>query len=240
MRFVLAVLVFMSSTVHAEYLVNPSFEIGTGYTPPGIPHAFGFWGYDLARFIGVDQGITPFDGIQMLQFVGTLPQGYLNPSHNTGSETIQLFDLTTMPDYSSSTSYSVTVTGFFNRVTGNDQTDTLFDITVGGWMGSPSDFSNVYSVPRIFKSNQLESDGDPLTWEPITTTIKTLPGNTYISVRLAAVENVLNNGHDNPPEFDGHYADKVSMTITAVPEASSIVMLSTLAVASLGLRFRRR
>ena len=225
-------MLFSASVAWSEYLTNPSFETptATGRTPNGIPDTFAYWGYDWAEYRTAENGITPLDGSRMLRFMYSLSYGSVNPSRFNASEIIQLFDLTTLPDYTPSTIYRVYATAYFNRVAGDIETDTLFDVTLGGWTGNPVNFPNTYPDPLRHQSTQIESDSDPLTWEIVTSTIKTQPGMNYLSVRLAAIENIFNDMQGGGTEFDGHYVDKVSLQIVAIPECGSVVMVGVLAI----------
>lgn len=173
----------------------------------------------------------------MLRFMYSLSFGSVNPSRFNASEIIQLFDLTTLPDYTASTIYRVYATAYFNRVAGDIETDTLFDITLGGWTGNPVNFPNTYPDPLRYQSTQIESDSNPLTWEIITSTIKTQPGMNYLSVRLAAIENIFNDMQGGGTEFDGHYVDNVSLRIVAIPECGSLLMVVVFATL-LAVKFR--
>lgn len=237
---IIALLLFSASVAWSEYLANPSFETptATGRTPAGIPDTFAYWGYDWAEYRTAENGITPLDGSRMLRFMYSLPFGSVNPSRFGASEIIQLFDLTTLPDYSASTTYRVYATAHFNRVTGDSETDSLFDVTLGGWTGNPVNFPNTYSDPLRYQTKQIESDDNPLTWESITSTIKTQPGMNYLSVRLAAVENIVNDMQGAGTEFDGHYVDKVSLQIVAIPEVSSLALVACILVIGIAMKSR--
>jgi hypothetical protein len=53
----------------------------------------------------------------------------------------------------------------------------------------------------------------------------TLPNNTkYVGIYILAFENIFDE--DSFPEFHGHYADNVTLSISAVPEPSILVLLS--------------
>lgn len=56
----------------------------------------------------------------------------------------------------------------------------------------------------------------------------------YIALGVAATENVVNGAVD--PEFDGHYADIVTLSFRLIPEPKTV---SLLAAALLGLGTER-
>lgn len=66
------------------------------------------------------------------------------------------------------------------------------------------------------------SDSDPLTWEKCSIST-TLPSETdYLAIWVNITGNIFNDY--SAPEFDGHFADQVSLTI--VPELATILLLT--------------
>lgn len=57
----------------------------------------------------------------------------------------------------------------------------------------------------------LESDSDISTWEMISAELQVPLGTEYICIIISARENNENDGTN--PEFDGHFADKVSVDL---------------------------
>ena len=109
---------------------------------------------------------------------------------------------------------------FVNRVLGDAQTDTGFVISIRAHVGNPSQFP---ADPLGFIAGinaSILTDGDIGTWEQVAGSLL-LPSNTdYLSVRIAAAENIFNDG--SLPEFDGHYGDDVSLILSLGTEPVAI------------------
>jgi hypothetical protein len=221
---------------NAENLVvNPGFETAEN-TSGGPSGVYGDWNGDYSAIVGATSGITPMGGSKMLQFKGT--------SHNdSGSgnscELFQIIDITTYLPLVSSGNAVATASAYFNRVTGDDETDTAFNFILMAYDGSPSTFpsrwnSSTYDSALTYSSaGGLLSDGLVGTWERLDAPILNLPTNTtFLVIDLHSYEDVFNDY--SYPEFDGHFADNVSVQI--VPEPSTMILL---AAGIFGLRRRK-
>lgn len=88
-------------------------------------------------------------------------------------------------------------------------------------------------VTNLQVSATLFSDGDPLTWENISVDL-ILPIETdFIAIDVLAGENIFNDASGE--EFDGHYADAVSLTI--IPEPATLLLVG---LGALTLRRKHR
>ena len=207
----------------AALLVNGGFEISestTGFGPTG----FGDWEHDESSIVSAENGVIPFSGNQMLKFIGTNPNGAITGS---GSEVWQFVDASSIPAGS-----RVGLTGYFNRVEGDSQTDTVALIRVSAHSGNPTNFFNTPNPPVIRSETFLFSDSDASTWEKLSIEPLEVPANTdYLAVLVVASENVFNDS--SSPEFDGHYIDAVSLFV--VPEPASALLIGVL-LASMSLR----
>ena len=225
-RLVLSLVLVSVSSANASagMIVNGSFE--TFEVVNGFPTTFGDWGIDTAGIVSGENGINPFDGNQMLKFGATFLNG---GTTGLSSDVGQLVDM--------GGAQTLRASAWFNRVPGDSQTDTEFRISIRAFTGTPATFGDGTGFIAEHSST-LISDGDVTTWQQLTTEI-TLPANAdYILIGLSAVENIFNDS--SPPEFDGHYADLVSLeVVSSVPEPSSLFLLGSGAIASLW-RLRRR
>lgn len=217
-----------ASAANAATVFNPSFEFGAPVM--GGPLVTD-WRYDTHNFVTAENGITPAAGNQMLKFLETSTGG--GPSAAVVSDVFQVIDMTSLADQAIiSTGFgSVSIGALFNRVAGPvpSPVDTRFDLNIR----SHTSLANAQALTSTgFASNTLISDSILTTWEALTTTLALPVGTQYITLHLAAVENVVNDW--TGPEFQGHYADDVRMTLTPAPGAAALAGIGGL------LAFRRR
>ncbi len=206
-------------------VTDGGFEgLALGSFGPGSPTSLGVWLGDPANISAADQGITPFEGDQMLRFINTTFSG---AGGSTSGEMFQLVDAT------GSIGETVRISAYVNRIAGDGSTDDQFFLQLLAFDGLPSAFPST-SFGAALASTPLaglSSDADPATWERLSTDLLTIPsGTTYLAIYLVASENVFNDV--SGLEFDGHYADGVVFT----PEPASASLL----LAGLVLLARRR
>jgi hypothetical protein len=204
---------------YANLVVNGGFE--TDFTNPWGSPDYGFWMvYGEAEIVSESDGITPFEGSRMLHF--------LNPNRLEGSAamdsmTWQLIDVSSFLGEISNGNVIAEMSTRFNRISGDSQTDTEFRIQIYAFAGSYSSFWPQYwsgdDLAHI--SESIFTDGDVGTWELATTEL-VLPVDTeFVAVGLQSIENIFND--TTGIEFDGHYADAVTLTI--VPEPATLLLL---------------
>lgn len=225
--WVFAVIAAFAARLHGgNILQNPSFEtvvITTGNDPTG----YGYWDGDPASRITASDGITPLDGQYMLKFNYAT---YGGAAIYDASEVVQLVDLVPYMDLVRSGRASASAAAYFNRVLGDSQTDTLFGVSIFAMRGNPALFGISHGtadeLARI--RGAFITDGDPSTWQKATSDLA-LPSTTdYLAVLVEAVENVTNDL--TGAEFDGHYADLVTLSITPEPATLSLLALGGLAL----------
>jgi hypothetical protein len=215
----------LTVTANAANLVaNPGFETVEN-TSGGPPSIYGDWNGDYSAIIGTTSGITPLGGSKMLQFKGT--------SHNDGGsgnscEIFQIVDITSCLSLISSGSAVATASAYFNRVAGDAQTDTAFNLILMAYDGSPSTFpsrwnSSTYDSALTYcNAGGLLSDGLVGTWEQLDAPPLNLPtSTTFLVIDISASEDVFNDY--SYPEFDGHFADNISLQV--VPEPATMILL---------------
>lgn len=221
----------------ANLCINPGFETAESTSIigfPGVPSSYGDWGGDQSQIVAAENGISPRDGAAMLRFdaTGNSVDALLNTS-----QVYQLVDVSLHSTLISSGSAIANLTAWFNRVDFDSQTDTGFSVSIFALSGDPSGFQaqlvNATYLDR--QSGGLASDADPASWEPAFATMAIPSATDYLAIQLTASENVVNDG--TVPEFDGHYADSVSLEI--IPE-SSTALVSAIGVLMLAGALRRR
>ena len=220
--FVLAfgVISFAQVGQAANLITNPSFETWEDTTIfgfPGVPDAFGDWGGDPSDIVGPENSISPYDGDFMLRFyyTGNYPDILL-----TTSQVWQLIDVSSYAADIASGNAAVSASAWFNRVAGDAETDTCFyfavyafDSSLGTWLDHYNGGTMNGSI-----SASVYTDADVNTWEEASLDSWTIPSGTNgdtdtLMFMLVAAEDVVNDGPPGP-EFDGHYADMVSLEIS--------------------------
>ena len=96
--------------------------------PFGLPAQFGLWSGDFSRNeTGAAFGISPFEGDQVLQFLGAAPNANSGPGE--ASQVHQLVDLGNLSPHIETGTIGLSVSAWFNRIEGS--IDTRFDIILG-------------------------------------------------------------------------------------------------------------
>jgi Zn-dependent M28 family amino/carboxypeptidase len=186
-------------------LVNGGFETFEE-TSPGIPTTFGDWQGDGSEIRTAENGIVPFEGSSMLRFLDTL-HGQASAFEN--ADIYQHFDLQPYADQISAGTLTLRAEAYFNRVAGDERTDTRFDIKLEAHSGQPVDFPMELDDATAV----LFSDADVTTWEPVILEYVPPVGTSYIAMKVRAGEDVFNDLIG--AEFDGHYVDAVELTIVS-------------------------
>jgi len=209
-------LVMLAGTSHGAVINNPGFEVGVA--APGGPIVAN-WNYDNHAFVTAENEITPATGSKMLKFLNT---SWAGPG-GVVSDVFQAIDFSSPADQAiiSAGGASLTVGAVFNRVMDNpvpSVVDTRFRVGVY----AATSFANAQSLTNIgFNYVDLYSDSSLNSWEALTNTMALPVGTQWVTLHLAAVENVVD---DNVMlEFHGHYADDVRMTLTPAPGSLALL-----------------
>lgn len=227
MRGILICVVVMCGSVASadNLLVNPGFEIPENThesVVAPLPAVFGNWSGNRSAIVGAEKEVTPVAGDGMLSFLGTVPD---NGAWGYSSDVGQFVDLSGYRSSIDAGLVTVHASAVFNRVAGNAQTDTQFGLLIWAYNGKPGDPPKPERI--AFTEPTIITDGNPETWEPLEASLLLPPQTDRVAVLVIAYENVANNGAF--PEFDGHYVDDVSLTLS-IPEPGTLVMLLIAAV----------
>jgi hypothetical protein len=214
---IMVCLVVCGASFGANLVVNAGFETSET-TSGGWPSNYGDWNGDYSAIVGATSGITPYEGTQMLQFKGT---GFSGAGSSESCQAFQLIDIGIYNTLIQSGDAVAKVGYYVNRVQGDTQTDNNFVISVRAMSGSPSDFPSNLGSWLAKNAMTVYADSDPATWEYCHADFSVPVNTSYLALKISAYENVYNDS--SYPEFDGHFADAVSVEI--VPEPATILFL---------------
>jgi len=222
---IIAVFLPVCADAAQNLLFNGGFETEV-YLPRGRPDGVGYWEGDVCKVITATDEVSPFEAEHMLHFIYSDIDGPSGPY--AGSNLWQLVDVGPVSDIINTANATATLSAYFNRILGDDETDTKFVIEIYAFAGDPATF-----LSQIGQNNQLAnvraeffSDGDPSTWENLSVDLAVPVGTDFIAVDILAVEDIFNDALG--VEFDGHYADAVSLTIVPEPATFSLLGLGAL------------
>jgi hypothetical protein len=192
-------------------LLNPGFE-ASDVVVGALPSTAGIWQGDLAARVASEQGVTPRTGSRMLKFTAT---GLVAGTGFFTSQQWQTVDLSAYAVDIDAGKVRLDAGAFVNRVAGDAETDTRFDLRVLAFPGSPGTFPADYPPPvgQIRSATVNSTAGG---WQQLQVQFDVLPvGTRYVAVEIYPYEDVADDG--TLPEFDGHYADDVSLVLTELP-----------------------
>ena len=225
----------LPGSAEANFIVNSSFEtpeVTTGVGNPvqgRLPTTFGDWkGDDSSIVLGTQQGIDPLSGSAMLQFLFSFNSGHAEGT--TGSEVHQLVDASAFAPNIAAGEALASASFYANRIAGDSQTDTSFQVRLGAYAGIPADFPT--NAGNFIQREIVEifTDSDTNTWELVSVGMVLPTGTDYLAITILSHENIFND--TSGTEFDGHYADNASLTIIPEPSTGLLVAAGLLALAS--------
>ncbi len=206
-------LVMTAATVSAEELTCPGFESCSLVVD--LPNVSDTWGGDVATITGSTLGVNPASGSNMLRFHYTLPASEPCASCGgaSGSEVYQLIDLAPYASLVASGLATAQAQMKVNRIAGDAQTDSNFGIDIRAYSGALGSFPLNLDNQIASQVTELLSDSDVVSWETVAVTLPIPTNATYLALRIYAHENVFNDNGSGVTEFDGHFADDVSLII---------------------------
>jgi len=200
-----------------NWLTNAGFELDEyGSFIPSVPNS---WSGDNVSRVNkgdptlINHQIEVLEGDHVLRFDYCSSDGPISGA--TGSEILQsvlLPDSIKTKLASTDEEVKLKLSGYFNRIQGNEETDNLFGLSLMAFAGAPDTFRDQF-VNQTYLTHQqvsLQSDDCVNTWEYLNAEIS-LPDNTdFIGINVYAAENITDNG-EGEVEFDGHYVDAISV-----------------------------
>lgn len=195
-----------SPSMGGDWLDDGGFE--TGSVQNYFPTSFGVWGGDEADIVAQNGDIVPLAGGQMLQFIYS---GTFDPGPQVGCDLFQLVDIESLRELIDTGEALASCRGSFNRVSGDEETDTLFRLSIRAYVGDPADFLSIFDQYIASSRESVYSDADPASWESLDVFMVIPAETSFLAVVLEAREDVFNDL--DAPEFDGHFADEISLHI---------------------------
>jgi len=223
--FLILILLFGSiPLVHANLIVNPGFE--TGSIGTNWPTGYGYWSGDVSTIVGIEQGITPFGGDQMLRFDATRPDG--GSANLTMSNVVQMYDVSGLSDDIDDGLITASLSAYFNRIVGS--LDTAFGLKINACPGNVTDYPD---GGRVTNAVEIFADALANTWEFVSLDMILPAGTKYLALEVNARENISN---DPSNEFLGHYADDVTLTLNVVPIPWTVWLFGSGIIGIVGIR----
>lgn len=202
------------SVLYGRNLVlNPGFESNT-VRIGGLPTATGFWQGDSVR-TGISEPIVARSGSQALQFIHT---NAIGPSaEGVSSQLWQLFDLSAIAADVDAGRVTAAAAAWFFRSVGGPGSDDRFDLRIGAYRGTLAEFPASYASPAgVRLADEVTTVTVPVgAWTGAQRNFAVPPGTRYLALEIYAYENVQNDA--TRPEFAGHYADDLVLTLARTP-----------------------
>ena len=225
----------IAGTAQADLMANGGFETMVNTTGT-LPQSAGFWRGDLSSIVLGQNGINPFEGVNMLRFEYATTRG---ASSAVGSELWQIIDLSTYQSAIRAGNGVIDAGAFFNRSSDGQPTaiDTMFSVGVYAYAGSMNSFPSQWLHGELGASQStFLSDGNIESWQHAAASLILPEATDFVAIRIAAIENMFNDVAGT--ELAGHYADGVTFDFTIVPAPSALLCLLPAGLMGMGRRRR--
>lgn len=220
---------------HADVVLDEGFEAIDGIGS-GPPTSFGSWGGDRSTIVPSQGGLDPFEGSRMLRFDAT----ELDRASGGQSDVWYLVDLAPFAQAIASGTIEASASAWFNRVEGDASTDTLFQLELRVYGGTPDAFPRSVGSWLARAQTPVLSDGLIATWEEASVRLAIPTDAAYLAVLVLASENVANDS--TSPELDGHFVDGVRVELdlpTPIPEPGLLALVGLALSCAVEARGRR-
>ena len=196
-----------TATTTGNLILNPGFEqlVAAG----DLPSLAGVWQGDATNTVPAEGGITPHGGARMLKFIATGQQATANL---VSSQMWQIVDLQAWSTAIDAGGVSVDASAWFNRVTGGPNTDRRFDLRVLAFDTTDAGVPMRYQANSALAVQAASVNTTGAAWQQASLSMVLPPLTRAVLVEIYAYEDVLNDAV--APEFDGHFADDVVLTLT--------------------------
>ncbi len=210
-------LLILCSSSLANEVNNAGFETDE-VTHGGWPDSYGDWKGNYSDIVSTTSGITPYQGSYMLRFDGTDHSG--SEGSASDCQVYQIIDISAYSSLVATGKAIVNSSAYFNRIDYDSQTDTRFVIQILAMDGLQSTFparweSQEYDATLDWTNKEIFTDTYVGTWQQCEAQLTLPSSTTFIVIGLYAIENIYNDS--SFPEFDGHFADAVTVEIVTGP-----------------------
>ncbi len=174
---------------------------------PKLPNK---WSGDLLEIATSFEEVRPRSEGGMLHFKGTSAQEDVRDT--VASQLWRIVDLYEVREKMGRRPERVNLSGWVNRVAGDDQTDRdfLFGLSCHQEITEALDEGGDVTTKVL---TSLISDSDPETWERADLQLHLPPNLRYLVIMVGAREDVSNN--EDGQEFDGHFLDDLNLVFAA-------------------------
>ncbi|MFT5466544.1 MAG: hypothetical protein ACI8UO_001644 [Verrucomicrobiales bacterium] len=205
----------------------PSHELSVGFPRDnfglqtilggGFPRQAGWWNGDACKLVPHSQTgkVVPASGLMMLQFLATRSSDLPGLSGQRASELWHIVDLQPFAERVNAGEVTAKISSEFNRIPGAPNSE--FQLQLNAFRGQIIEAENYWDRKHEPTSERLASSGstvltdeNPETWERLEATMVVPSGTDFLLVNLLAFENETDRDEN---EFEGHFADNVSLSL---------------------------
>ena len=196
-----------TATSTGNLVLNAGFEqiVAAG----NLPSLAGAWQGDATNTVLAEGGIAPHGGANMLKFIATGAQA---SATLVSSQMWQIVDLRAWGTAIDAGGVRLDASAWFNRVTGGPSTDRRFDLRVLAFDTTDAGVPTRYQANAALAVGATSVDTAGAAWQQGRLQLLLPPLTRVVLAEIYAYEDVLNDAQ--APEFDGHYADDVVLTLT--------------------------
>lgn len=196
-----------ASSRTVNLVLNPGFE--QGVSAGTLPSLAGIWQGDATNTVPAEGGVAPHGGGRMLKFIATGAQA---SAILVSSQMWQIVDLRAWAGAIDAGGVRLDAGAWFHRVTGGANTDRRFDLRVLAFDTTDAGVPQRYQANAALAVGATTVDTTGAAWQQASLQLVLPPLTRVVLVEIYAYEDVLNDAQ--APEFDGHYADDVVLTLT--------------------------
>ena len=193
----------------ADLIVDAGFEdptpLGSFGSVVGPPFQVGYWGTENGQKVGAENGVTPFEGSQMLRMTEV----------SAHTQTWQAVDLTPYASQIDAGNFAFTFGAWYNIADTTQSARAIASVYL---------FDSAYGWPSAtaFVQSYIDTDTDPTTWEFTSVFVNVPAGVRYALVQVHYADLY---GLGRPV-----YVDGVQLDIIPAPSSLALALVGILAV----------